>query len=140
MIVKIKRSGTPINTPGHCAVYKDDWTEVWNCKTLELPWNNNTKQKSCIPTGEYKVVPRTSPKFGNHFHVLNVPNRDWILCHNGNFSSINPNAPSDILGCILFGLKHTDINADGIVDITNSKLAMKKLLALCPLGFKLIIE
>jgi hypothetical protein len=140
MIVKIKRFGNTKNTPGHLAVYKDDWTEVWSCKSLELPWNNNIKQKSCIPTGTYKVVPRTSVKFSNHFHVLNVPNRDLILVHNGNFSSINPEAPSHILGCILVGLKHTDLNGDGYIDIANSKLAMKKLLALCPLGFTLIIE
>jgi len=138
MIVKIKRQPNTKNTPGHLAVYNNDWTEVWNCKSLELPWNNNKKQKSCIPTGTYTVVKRNSVKFSNHFHVTNVPNRDYILIHTGNYASIDND--TDVIGCILVGTAHKDINADGYVDIINSKKCMKKLLSLCPTGFKLIIE
>ena len=102
--------------------------------TLELPWKENKRRVSCIPAGRYTVVRRTSPKYGEHFHITNVPNRDLILIHAGNYAgSKNPKTKmSDILGCILVGTSMYDINADGIVDITNSKKAMKKLLKLLP--------
>lgn len=102
-------------------------------RTLELGWHDNEKRISCIPKGTYDVVKRVSPKYGEHFHVLNVPNRDMILIHHGNFHT-------DILGCILVGLKHVDINGDGLRDVTNSKVAMAQLNKLLPDSFKLTIE
>jgi hypothetical protein len=100
--------------------------------TLELDWENNEKQKSCIPLGIYNVVPRNSPKYGKHFHVTNVPNRDLILFHSGNFHT-------QILGCVILGLKHSDVNKDGYLDVVQSKEAMKILLENCPNGFELEI-
>jgi hypothetical protein len=68
--------------------------------TLELPWKNNANEISCIPTGQYPVAFRNDPgskyKY-RHLHVRNVPGRQWILVHKGNF-------PKDTLGCILPGL------------------------------------
>jgi hypothetical protein len=101
-------------------------------KTLELDWQNNEKRESCIPIGVYKVVPRTSKKYGNHFHVTNVPNRDMILFHSGNYHT-------HILGCILVGLAHKDVNKDGYLDVTQSRDAMKILLEAYPNGFELQI-
>lgn len=101
-------------------------------KTLELDWQNNEKQQSCIPIGTYKVIPRNSKKYGKHFHVTNVPNRDMILFHAGNYHT-------HILGCILVGLKHSDVNKDGYLDVTQSKDAMKILLEAYPNGFELQI-
>jgi hypothetical protein len=68
----------------------------YECFTLELPWKENTRKISCIPTGTYKLVHRTSPKYKEHLHVTGVPNRDLILIHTGN-------SAKDILGCILVG-------------------------------------
>lgn len=102
-------------------------------RTLELGWHDNEKRISCIPKGTYDVVKRVSPKYGEHFHVLNVPNRDMILIHHGNFHT-------DILGCILVGLKHVDINGDGLRDVTSSKVAMAQLVKLLPERLKLTIE
>jgi len=102
-------------------------------KTLELGWHDNKKRVSCIPKGTYDVVKRNSPKYGAHFHILNVPNRDYILIHHGNFYT-------DILGCILVGTQHTDINGDGLRDVVNSKVAMAQLNKLLPDSFKLTIE
>lgn len=45
----------------------------------------------------------------------------------------------DILGCILVGLKHSDVNKDGYLDVTNSKDAMNVLLKAYPNGFELQI-
>jgi len=100
--------------------------------TLELSWKKNAKQISCIPKGIYKVRKRTSAKYGEHFHILNVPNRDFILCHHGNYHT-------DILGCILPGKGLADINKDGSLDVTGSRQAMKELLATLPKEFELEI-
>lgn len=108
-------------------------TKAGKMFTLELPDLNNQRRISCIPLGEYEVVRRYSEKFGYHYHVLNVPDRDSILIHRGNFHS-------QILGCILVGTKLADINGDGYLDVTNSAIALKKMLETYPDGFKLIVE
>ena len=101
-------------------------------QTLELAWKNNERQRSCIPKGVYKVRKRTSAKYGEHFHILNVPNRDFILLHHGNYHT-------DILGCILPGKGLADLNKDGRLDVTSSRQAMKELLAALPNNFELEI-
>lgn len=74
--------------------------------TVELPWRNNLPEKSCIPEGEYECRWRASPKFGNCYHVLNVPDRSNILFHAGNFGGdVDLGFKSDLLGCIAPGLK-----------------------------------
>lgn len=110
----------------------DEGTEVFRCHTLELPWKDNQRQVSCIPVSEYDVVPRTSPKFGNHLHVTNVSDRDYILIHPGNYYT-------QILGCILPGDGLSDINADGEQDVLNSKKTLNKILDIAPDGFTLTI-
>jgi hypothetical protein len=101
-------------------------------QTLELAWKKNAKQISCIPKGIYKVRKRTSAKYGEHFHILNVPNRDFVLIHHGNYHT-------DILGCILVGKGLADINKDGRLDVTGSRQAMKELLSTLPKEFELEI-
>ena len=89
--------------------------------TLELPWKDNERQISCIPKGSYEVKLRWSPKYGTHYHVLNVPNRDLILIHSGNFTK-------DTKGCILVGKKFADINKDGLLDVAMSRDALNEML------------
>ena len=101
--------------------------------TLELEWNDNKRRVSCIPTGIYKVVKRYSQKYKNHFHVTNVENRSWILIHQGNFNR-------QILGCILVGDKHIDIDKDGYKDVTNSVKTMAKLNKILPSEFDLLVK
>ena len=101
-------------------------------QTLELAWKKNAKQISCIPKGIYKVRKRTSAKYGEHFHILNVPNRDFVLIHHGNYHT-------DILGCILVGKGLADINKDGRLDVTGSRQAMKEILTVMPNEFELLI-
>lgn len=98
--------------------------------TLELPWKDNARRISCIPKGQYNVVPRFVPKFKNHFHVLDVPGRDWILFHSAAYHT-------DIQGCIAPGLGLLDMNGDGNLDVVNSRGAMKFLLEQYPEGFTL---
>lgn len=101
-------------------------------QTLELAWKNNERQRSCIPKGTYKVRKRTSAKYGEHFHILNVPNRDMILIHHANFHN-------QLLGCIAPGKGLSDLNKDGRLDVTSSRQAMKELLAALPNNFELEI-
>jgi hypothetical protein len=119
-------------TLGEFTLFKDG-QEIFNCKTLELPDLDNAFQKSHIPKGTYEVIPRTSVKFKNHYHILDVPNRTYILIHAGNYYT-------DILGCILVGQDFAYINKDSYLDVTNSKNTLKKILELAPKGFKLTIK
>jgi hypothetical protein len=96
--------------------------------TLELPWIGNKQNVSCIPTGLYKCVKKHSDRFGWCFHVLNVLNRYAILIHYGNFKD-------DTKGCILIGNGVSDINKDGLTDVTYSKDAMSQLNSLLPEEF-----
>lgn len=73
--------------------------------TLEDAWRDNERQISCIPVGRYKIVPRVSPKFGNTWQVMDVPERDHILFHAGN-------THKDTHGCILLGLQFGNVGSE----------------------------
>lgn len=105
----------------------------FNCKTLELPWLNNQQYISCIPTGTYQGRKHNSPKFGETIHILNVPDRSEILIHKGNYNK-------DTLGCILLGRKHSDIDGDGVRDVTSSAATMREFLSLIPHDVTIIIN
>jgi Family of unknown function (DUF5675) len=130
MKVEILRTHQPQQTIGELLI-----DNVEFCKTLELKWLDNARSKSCIPEGTYKVVKRLAheKRKYNHFHILNVPNRSYILIHTGNYSS-------QILGCILVGDKHTDMNKDGLLDVANSTITLKKLYDLMPDSFELTVR
>jgi hypothetical protein len=93
---------------------------------LELPYRNNERFISCIPVGCYSVVPHDSPKFGECFLIEDVPNRDHILFHVGNYAF-------NTTGCILPG------RAWKKNMVTESQITMTLLLALFPDGFNLTI-
>ena len=73
--------------------------------TLELPWRNNAKRKSCIPDGEYICKRVKSPKFGDTFQIMNVPKRSHILFHKGN-------RVRDLLGCVAVGEQFDHLNGE----------------------------
>lgn len=100
------------------------------CVTLELPWKDNQHGISCIPAGQYHCIPHNSPAHPNCWQLINVPNRDDILIHVGDFLE-------DTLGCILAGLQF-----DGtMLAIRSSNAAMMLLRKTLPLEFDLeIIE
>ena len=113
-------------------VATENGTVIFSCKTLELPWLNNQRSISCIPTGSYSVVKRTSDKYGTHFQLLNVPDRSMILIHSGNYYT-------QTQGCILVGSGYQDINQDNVRDIIESKNTLVKLYAMMPDKFDLKI-
>ena len=65
-------------TLGTLCVLNNYDTIIFTCKTLELKWDDNKKQLSCIPKGKYKVTKWNSPKFGACFKILNVEGRTNI--------------------------------------------------------------
>ena len=105
------------------------------CDTLENPWLDNQRNVSCIPAGEYPVRLRLARESATreylHLLVQDVPNRDYILFHRGNF-------PKDTRGCILVGQgTQQDV-------VNNSTLAMdlvmKEILNLGGENINLIIK
>lgn len=89
------------------------------CCTLEEPWLNNEKSKSCIPKGKYTCSKVTSPKFGETIQVDGVQNRSHILFHSGNTTN-------DTEGCILLGRRFGTMDTKKA--ILNSKLAVSDFL------------
>ncbi len=130
--VIIRQDSDDKQTLGNLIVTESDGDIIFQCKTLELDWEDNKKRVSCIPTGVYKVVTRYSEKYGHHFHITDVEGRSLILIHSGNYNT-------DILGCILLGVSHTDINGDGYRDVTSSGKTIKKFKAIMPDSFILEI-
>jgi hypothetical protein len=86
--------------------------------SLELPWRDNEKEKSCIPPGDYVCVDYSSPKYPQAFLVRGVPGREDILIHPGN-------QVQDTKGCILPGTL-CDVNTP-ISHVLQSRVAMERL-------------
>lgn len=84
--------------------------------TGELPWRNNERGKSCIPTGVYNVQMRVSPKFGRCYEVRGVEGRTHILLHNGNWAGDSSMGfKTHVDGCILLGLSRGKLDSQHAV-------------------------
>ncbi len=83
--------------------------------TVERPWMNNIVMESCIPEGLYDMGWRESPRFGETWHVKDVPNRTHILIHVANY-------PHDVHGCIGLG---TTLMGDSF-GVGNSRKAVRE--------------
>jgi len=89
MDLVLKRKNLPDGTNGQL------WLQQQLiCMTIELPWKNNLKRKSCIPEGRYSLKKRFSERFGLHILIDLVPNRSLILFHPAN------DAQKELNGCI----------------------------------------
>ena len=106
-------------TLGECAII-DNGKEIFLSKSLERADNNNQRNISCIPQGEYLCVLEYSNKFDcNLWEIKGVPNRSECKFHSANYWR-------DLNGCIALGDKFMDINNDGFRDVLNSKNTMKE--------------
>ena len=74
------------------------------CFSLEPSDLLNKPNESCIPTGQYFCTRIISPKFGESFEVINVPNRTKILIHKGNVSANTYIAPKPTPFALLFNI------------------------------------
>ena len=101
MLTLFRGASTDQGTPG--VLLRPDGSRM--AFTLELPWRENVRRKSCIPPGRYGVECVTTPKRGPVYLVQKVPGRDSILIHSGNVAGdVEKGYESDVLGCILLGL------------------------------------
>ena len=106
-------------TLGECAI-TENGKDIFLSKSLERADNNNQRNISCIPSGEYLCVLEYSNKFDcDLWEIKGVPNRSECKFHSANYWH-------DLNGCIALGSKFADINNDGFRDVLNSKNTMKK--------------
>ena len=118
----IRLISTPLFTKG-ILTYDNDVL----CHTLELPWRDNQRNLSCIPSGVYLAHKSNSTTHGPCLRLPSVLNRTGILIHTGN-------TIQDTRGCILVGL---DTNSNGVI---NSKQALYRILQQLPSDFQLEIR
>jgi len=123
---------TPVQTLGTLEVRDISGNVYFSGVSIELPWKSNRQNVSCIPIGVYKLKKRYSEKHKNHFHVLDVLDREMILIHTANYAR-------ELQGCIAPGSRHADIDMDGWLDVINSRISLNKLLAELPNETELII-
>ena len=114
MKLELKRTYHPSGTNGQLLL-----NGVLVCYTIELPWKENRRQISCIPEGRYEIQKRFTPRFGEHFILRDVPQRDYILLHAAN------DAIKEIKGCIAPVSKLT-----GVGKGVRSRMALHKLVEL----------
>ena len=82
-------------------------TDGFQARTIELPWKDNRSNVSCIPAGEYPAAYRYSQKFKHHYWIQNVPDRGWILTHNGVWAGDTElGYKTHSHGCIIMGKYH----------------------------------
>lgn len=103
--------------------YKDELQ--FQCVYLEPSWILNQPYISCAPEGIYPLEKRTSEKFGEHFHIKDVPNRSLMLMHVLNYYKQSE-------GCGGPGERFKYLDGDNEYDVTNSKNTLKKLWKLLP--------
>ena len=101
------------------------------CYTLERPWLDNEPNVSCVPAGNYRMKPHTSPSKGKTYYLRSLDDdsvklfgpakRTHILLHPGN-------TIEDSAGCILVGDSYGII--DGQIAVMNSKKTFERILNL----------
>lgn len=89
---------------------------------LEPGWLGNQRNVSCIPAGRYRMTLYKSPTKGLVLLYHDVPDRDYVEMHIGNFRD-------DTTGCSLPGLDLEDIDHDGLKDVVHSRLSMRAILS-----------
>ena len=114
-------------TLGELHIFKG-YKEIFTCKTLELTWKNNQTNVSCIPYGCHAIRSTFSPKENRVRHEIIVKNRSGIRFDTANYFY-------QLKGCIALGNEHTDINNDGLRDVTNSKKTIEKFEKIAPDNF-----
>ena len=113
----------PDVTLGVLTVRGDKGIALFECLSMELPWRKNLQNTSCIPTGRYKIGLEYSPAFKmNLWELKGVPGRSEVKIHPANYVN-------QLRGCIAPGLSYADLNGDNTIDISNSRIALTRLMA-----------
>lgn len=101
------------------------------CFAIELPWKENKKNISRIPSGEYPIKKEPNHKKGKIFRLYDVPERDGVLIHSANIAD-------ELEGCIAPGLQIGKLKGENAV--LASKAAVDVLYGLLPEDEKLIVK
>ena len=125
--VLVREPSTPDGTLGE--MFYPDGSHL--CYTMELPWQNNVPDKSCVPLGTYTCVPHNSAAHPGTWELLHVPGRSEILIHTGN-------TDADSLGCILVGRQIGTL--DNKPAVLMSAIAFHVMKQTVPSTFQLTIE
>jgi len=128
MNIIVNRNYTAKQTPGRILVM-DGVIEKFKAYSLELVNLNNMPNVSCVLEGRYKAFRYVHPKKGKSFVLQDVPDRSDVMWHAGNYAS---GSHLDTEGCTLPGRYFQDINADGNIDICDSRNTMDKLYNMMP--------
>ena len=130
-IVITRQKSGDTGTPGDLIIVDSSFI----CKTLELPWDNNLPDKSCIEPDTYSAWVWMSPHFQrNVIRLEDKHGRADCLIHPGNFAgNIALGFECQVEGCTLVGeLLETMSRTDGNgmqFGIANSGSALDALLA-----------
>ena len=90
----VRQPSTDLGTFGVFAIADSNFT----CVSLELPWQDNQPNISCVPVGSYMCTWRWSQSHNrNVYHVENVPGRTAVEIHSANITA-------QLLGCICLGM------------------------------------
>jgi len=88
--------------------------------SIERGWKDNQNMISCVPAGTYPLKLEYSPRFKKDlWELYDVPGRAECKFHAANYAR-------QLNGCIALGAKFKDIDGDGDIDVTSSKLTMAK--------------
>lgn len=133
----------------HCNIFRFAYTPAetqgrfvvgdWSCFTIERPWRRwvypgGQPFKSCIPDGEYRLIPHERPNGDRVFALVNEhagvyrykedrpgdDGRYLILIHHGNYVD-------DVVGCIAPGRNR--MIAGNRLMVTHSRATMRDLLS-----------
>ncbi len=104
-------------TIGTLLIIDSSGMPVFSSMVLERGDLDNKKSVSNIPAGIYPLKLTYSPRFKRKMWlVADVPNRAGIRIHPANYYN-------QLEGCLAPGIKLKDINKDGLIDVTSSRLA-----------------
>lgn len=108
----VRLRSTPLGTPGHLHL-----SNGFDCDTLELPWHDNERGKSCIKADTYRGRVWWSPMLQRPVIRFEDKNgRKDVLVHNGNWAADTEDLDGDgifevtqVHGCTEVGMTYGDI-------------------------------
>lgn len=91
---------------------------VRNGNIIEGVWKTIENKVKLFPIGVYPIRLEYSPRFNRDLWELHdIEGRAEIKIHVANYYY-------QLIGCIGVGMSHQDINADGTIDLSQSRIAL----------------
>ncbi len=101
---------------------------------IELPWQGNQPNVSCVPPGMYRAFAVKRASNGRYaIWLQDVKNRSQVMIHTANFVR-------QLRGCLAPGREWKDIDNDGILDVIRSAEVMREIEQHIPLHDECRVE